>query len=261
MVESVRQNTIRHSEVVIVLTADQYPTVEQDWPRMYTEFSDVYDRFAEREWSRSRVFSTIDDIVGLDDKVVADVGAGTGRSSLEFARYARLVIGIEPSRTMWRLAVKNVEREGAKNVTLLQGSVDNLPLARGSVDVAACVMSVELVAMQRARKRVEAIARAVRSGGFIVIVGLPPLWYGGELAAIVLGESRTTPEDGEGRQASVLARLGFKHRDVDATQRFESVHEAASTYGFIFGRKAIRHLIGHNVTSIRWKFRISYRQV
>ena len=44
-------------------SADQYPTVEQNWPRMYTEFADVYDRFADREWRDSPVYSTIDEIV------------------------------------------------------------------------------------------------------------------------------------------------------------------------------------------------------
>ncbi len=95
----------------------------------------------------------------------------------------------------------------------------------------------------------------------MVNVGLPPLWYAGELAEIVLGESRTTPEDMEGRQSSVLSELGFEHRDIDATQEFASVQDAVSTYGFIFGRNAIQHLIEHNVTSIRWKFRISYLEV
>lgn len=242
-------------------TADEYPTIEQFWPRMYTEFSGIYDRFAEREWRSSGVFSTIDDIVGLDDSVVADIGAGTGRSTLEFATYARRVIAMEPAGAMWRLAVRNVRHEGVTNVAILQASVEGIPLAQSSVDIAACVMSVPLVALGHARVIIDQIARTVRPGGFIVKVGLPPFWYGGELAPIVLGESRTTPEDGEGRESSVLETLGFKHRDVGATQRFTSVQEAVETYGFIFGRKAIQHIIRHNMASIKWKFRVFYRKV
>ncbi len=242
-------------------TADQYPTVEQDWPRMYTEFADVYDRFADREWRDSPVYSAIDDIVGLDEQVVAEIGSGTGRSTLEFAKYARFVVGIEPETAMWRIASKNIERAGLTNIALLQGSVENMPIAPDSVDVAACVMSVAFIEPEGARQFVEQIGATVKPGGSIVVVGLPPQWYAGELAEVVLGESRTTPENGEGRQSEVLSKLGFMHHDIDATQTFDAVEDAVAAYGFIFGRNAIQHLIENNMSSIRWKFRISYLQV
>ncbi len=242
-------------------TADQYPTVEQDWPRMYTEFADVYDRFADREWRDSPVFSAIDEFVGLHERVVVEIGSGTGRSTLEFAKYASLVIGIEPEQAMWRLAVENVRRAGVTNVSLLQGSVENMPITPDSADVAACVMSVAFVELEQAEQFVGQIGATLKPGGSIVVVGLPPFWYAGELAEVVLGPSRTTPEDGEGRQSEVLSKLGFEHRDIDATQTFDSVKDAVAAYGFIFGRNAIRRLIENNMTSIRWKFRISYLDV
>ena len=83
-----------------------------------------------------------------------------------------------------------------------------------------------------------------------MVVGLPPFWYAGELAEVVLGESRTTPENGEGLQST-----------VDAAQTFSSVEEAVETFGFIFGRNAIRHIIEYNMASIKWRFRISILQV
>jgi len=245
-----------------VSTAEQYPTVEQNWPRMYIEFADVYDRFADREWRDSPVYSAIDEIVDeLGGQVIAEIGSGTGRSTLELAKYARFVVGIEPEAAMWRIASKNIERAGLTNVALVQGSADHMPLSPRSVDVAVCVMSVAFDTMQHAAERLPEIYRTVKRGGSIVVVGLPPLWYAGELAEVVLGESRTTPEDGEGRQSEVLSKLGFMHHDIDATQTFDSVEDAVAAYGFIFGRNAIQHLIENNMSSIRWRFRISYLDV
>ena len=142
--------------------ADQYPTIEQDWPRMYTEFCDVYDRFAEREWSNSVVYPTIAELVGLDGKAVVDIGAGTGRSSLEFAKYARKVVAVEPQAAMRSVAAKNFERADTANVELVQGSGDRLPLAPRAFDVAACVMSVAFVALPGARELVRETATTVK---------------------------------------------------------------------------------------------------
>ena len=180
--------------------ADQYPIIEQAWPRMYTEFCDVYDRFAEREWSDSVVYPTINELVGLDGKLVVDIGAGTGRSTREFAKYARNVVAVEPQAAMRTVAARNFEHAGMENVELVEGSGDRLPLAPRAFDVAACVMSVAFVALPGARELVRETAATVNPGGHIVVVGLPPFWYAGELAEVVLGESRTTPENGEGLQ-------------------------------------------------------------
>ncbi len=142
--------------------ADQYPTIEQDWPRMYTEFCDVYDRFAERVWSNSVVYPTIDELVSLDGKMVADIGAGTGRSTLEFGKYARNVVAVEPRAAMRSVAAKNFERADTANVELIRGSGNRLPLAPRAFDVAACVMSVAFVALPGARELVRETATTLK---------------------------------------------------------------------------------------------------
>ena len=48
-----------------VRVGDEYQTIEQDWPRLFKEYPEVYDRFAESEWRDPNTFSVIGDVVGL----------------------------------------------------------------------------------------------------------------------------------------------------------------------------------------------------
>jgi hypothetical protein len=53
--------------------------------------------------------------------------------------------------------------------------------------------------------------------------------------------------------------LGCSWFDVDSVQRYGSVDNLAETYGFIFGRRAIQHVLRTEQTSIRWRFRVHHR--
>ena len=55
--------------------------------------------------------------------------------------------------------------------------------------------------------------------------------------------------------------LGFKHRDFYTFQEFDSLDHIISTYGFIFGKKAIEYLRVHNKTTIKWKSRIYSKKI
>ena len=46
--------------------------------------------------------------------------------------------------------------------------------------------------------------------------------------------------------------------DVEQTSFYGSLKKALSTYGFIFGKKAIKHIEKENITSIKWTFRVYF---
>jgi len=56
-------------------------------------------------------------IVDFKNKVVADIGvAGLGTSTFDLARFAKLIIGIEPEDAMADLARKNASMYGFRNI-------------------------------------------------------------------------------------------------------------------------------------------------
>lgn len=95
-----------------------------------------------------------------------DVGCGPATlPALVARRYPRVqVIGVEPSR-----AFTDAQPGG---VTLVRGRAEALPLATGSVDLAACISSIRHVADRRAA--LGELRRVVRPGGAAYIVELDP---------------------------------------------------------------------------------------
>jgi SAM-dependent methyltransferase len=71
---------------------------------------------------------------GWDDRVVLDVGCGTGFHLPRFAERARHVFGVEPHPDLAALAARRTARRG--NVTVLTGTAQSIPLPDAAVDVA-----------------------------------------------------------------------------------------------------------------------------
>ena len=74
-------------------------SIENRWDILYRDYPDVYEAFSNTPYQPT-VYEQLTGIIDLHDKYIADVGAGTGSSSLSLARSARQVIGIERESAM-----------------------------------------------------------------------------------------------------------------------------------------------------------------
>ena len=147
-------------------------TIENDWDRFYWEFPDIYDRFAV---TSPRAVAQIDRLFGLHDKVVVDVGSGTGRSTFALAEKARLVIGIEPWAPPREFAIQKASDQRVENVAFVEGVAQGLPLRDRSVDLVVAILGIPLGLEDRnghliGEVLVRDAERAVRPGGYIVSV-------------------------------------------------------------------------------------------
>lgn len=104
--------------------------------------------------------------VGADSRVL-DVGTGTGFIAAGLASRARQVVGVDSSPAMLAVAAGTTGALGLENVTLVQGSVDALPLADDSVDAAVANMVLHH-AVDPAAMLAE-MARVVRPGGVVAV--------------------------------------------------------------------------------------------
>ena len=80
--------------------------------------------------------SEIHDRVDVRDRVVLDIGAGTGQVALRCAPYAKRVIALEPVAVLREYVERKMAALGFENVTTLDGLLERLPLADDAVDVA-----------------------------------------------------------------------------------------------------------------------------
>ena len=69
-------------------------------------------------------------------KDVLDIGTGNGRLTLDVARYARRVVGLDPSEDAIRVARDKAARLVLRNVEFVVGSAQELDVGRERFDVA-----------------------------------------------------------------------------------------------------------------------------
>ncbi len=233
-------------------------TLENRWDILYRDYPEVYEEFASVPYSKNWL-DVARKITGFRDKVVADIGAGTGKSTFQIAEYAKRVIGIEPEDAMRKIAVEKAAVLGLPNVSFRKGQAERIPLPDGAVDVTVAVTAASFYNRENIRLFSSEAERITRKGGYIMAVESAPGWYGGELAHVILGNRPTSWT--EAWKDRAFHHLGFERRDFYPTSDYGTVEKAVRTYGFIFGRKAIDYLRSHQKSTIKWKARVYYKQV
>lgn len=101
---------------------------------------------------------------------VADIGCGEGYLTLEAARWAKSVVGIDRSADVLERAKALAARRNVKNVTWKKGEMARLPLRDSSVDVA--LLSQSLHHADEASHAIGDAVRVLRPGGRLLILDL-----------------------------------------------------------------------------------------
>lgn len=128
-----------------------------------------YLRHAPRMW-RSEINDAVVDLVApVPGERVVDVGAGMGPGAVRAAATGAEVIAVEPTPFMRRiLTVRRWFQRHRRNITVLAGAAERLPVADRSVDALWAVNTMHhWVDVGRG---VEEIGRVLRPGGRIVLV-------------------------------------------------------------------------------------------
>src|SRR5512136_2440040 len=145
-------------------------SIENRWDILYRDYPEVYEVFSNTPYHPT-VYEQLAGIIDLRGKCIADVGAGTGSSSLALAQFARQVIGIERETAMLRQAQEKVRGDGAKRVTFLNGDALALPLTDDSVDLVTGI-TLALYPPEQYRAFIREGLRVAK--GMVVYLGIPP---------------------------------------------------------------------------------------
>jgi ubiquinone/menaquinone biosynthesis C-methylase UbiE len=230
-------------------------TIENRWDILYRDYPEVYHEFASVPYN-PHLFDVLLKHFDFKNKVVADVGSGSGLSSIKIAQVAKKVIGIEIEDSMRALAEKEAAKLGINNVEFVAGDGRNIPLDKDSVDIVTGI-TLAIHPVDGYRDFVRSASEIVKGGGLIIMLNITPGWYGGELSTVIVDKGT-----GDQKLDKILVdEFGFKRKDFYSVQEYGSLNKIISTYGFIFGKKVIDFLKKNNKTSIKWKFRIHYKKV
>jgi ubiquinone/menaquinone biosynthesis C-methylase UbiE len=230
-------------------------TIENRWDILYRDYPEVYDAFASVPYE-PRMIDVLHGKFDFTGKTIADVGSGSGQSSMSLARFADHVIGLEPEAAMRAEADKNAAEAGLTNISYIDGRAEGMPLEDNSVDMVVAMTAVMYPPEEVVPVFIKEAKRVVRDGGVIVSVDVAPGWYGGELAGVI--DDPGADVELQMKHKLFVEDSGFSYLDVTRTSYYGSTKKMLETYGFIFGRKAIDHIKERQLTQVKWKFRAYY---
>lgn len=144
------------------------------WELVYWKTPDDYERLTAGE----QVHLGALDVARVDDAVVLDAGAGTGRVTLPLARRARTVYAMDAAPPLLHLLERKVADANLRNVEVMRGVFRRVPLPDDSVDA---VVSCSAFGVREARggeRGLDELQRVTRPGGRILILWPEdPAWF------------------------------------------------------------------------------------
>ncbi len=227
-------------------------SIENRWDILYRDYPEVYEAFSNTPYHPS-IMEELPKIINLRGKLVADVGAGTGASTLGLAQHARQVVGIELETAMLRVAREKAADADADRISYVSGDALAIPLADHSVDLVTG-FTLALWPFSQYRDFIREGLRVARES--LIYIGIPPGWYGGDLYDVIDDVEKVDNEV----DRIFLEEFHFAYQDVYLVQDYGTIDHIVGTYGFIFGKKAIEHIKRENKTTIRWKYRVYWNR-
>ncbi len=233
-----------------------------DW--FSSRHPDLYHKFA---LSTEGLMNELERIIDLSGLIVADIGAGTGRSTLRAARRAKQVFAIDPFKSVLDFNRRLTERAGIKNVTYQVEDCAHLSLPDNSVDVSLSAWAVMNYA--------EAY-RITRPGGYLIFMACVPGTLCGELTATLASDypaiietvapaevfdpsCPSTEVEVEGcTWNNVPIAAPLRVRDFTYVADYGDSAEAAAILGRLYGPKAKVYLQERAQSTISWRLRIEY---
>jgi SAM-dependent methyltransferase len=120
-----------------------------------------YDKLAFLGWDDSSLLKMAD----FKDKIVLDIGSGTGRLAFAVTDIARVVYAVDPVANLRRYLYEKRKRLGVNNLYPLDGSITQIPLEDDFADI---LMAGHVFGDDFEAEYIE-MRRVVRDGGMILL--------------------------------------------------------------------------------------------
>lgn len=136
-------------------STDYFDSIAKNWNVIREEYFD--------EKLRSIVIGEEE----IEGKICADLGCGTGFISLSIATKAQLVFALDQSRNMLSELKKEVVKNNLKNVFLIHGNMEKIPLFDNSIDYVFTNMALHHI--KEPEKIFKEIFRILTKGGKLIV--------------------------------------------------------------------------------------------
>ena len=215
------------------------PTQEE----IYKTEGDKYEALIAREDHQGNILKTLREITALENRLVLDLGAGTGRLACLLAPSVGHVHAFDISEEMLRVCRDKFTASGQKNWQVDLADHRKLPVPDQSADLVVSGWSVSYLAVwnpntwkEELESWLSEMKRVLRPGSFIVLFES-------------LGTGNESPIRLEHLKDFYpwLDEKGFQYKWIRTDYQFESLQEAEELSRFFFGDE-----LGNKVVQNNW---------
>ncbi|APQ72294.1 SAM-dependent methyltransferase [Clostridium botulinum] len=163
------------------------------------------------EYFEERLKYKILSITNIKDKIVGDLGCGTGFVSLAVANEASIVFSIDNSINMLKELSASASKKDYKNIYPIRSSLDNLAIFDESLNVVFINMALHHI--KNAKKAIAEMYRVLKKDGVVVISDVREHngeWAKEEMFDEWLGFSKE-------QMTNWLEDAGFKNIEIENT--------------------------------------------
>jgi SAM-dependent methyltransferase len=136
------------------------------WEVLYRLEPHLYDRWALAE----RLHPGILDWLPANPARVVEVGAGSGRLTLDLAQRCGQLIATEPAAGLRSILDERLARRGAKNALVIDAFADSLPVDDGWADLVVACSVLTPEAAHGGEAGLRELERTCAPGGMVVVV-------------------------------------------------------------------------------------------
>jgi Methylase involved in ubiquinone/menaquinone biosynthesis len=151
--KNLSQEDVRKAEIFVI--GETETSIVYVYPEKMNSSCDyIYN------WDKKYLFELAD----FTDKIVLDLGSGTGRLAFAAAEKAKRVYASEPTDMLREYLRDKIRNENIENVIVLDGTIEQVPYEDNTFDI---VMSGHVIGDNYDRE-IEELTRVVKNGGFII---------------------------------------------------------------------------------------------
>jgi SAM-dependent methyltransferase len=146
---------------------DPQDDVDLAWELLYRLEPELYDRLATAERLHPEVVGWLPRDVGR----IAEIGAGTGRLTMELTGRGRRIVAVEPAQPLRQILRRKLAAAGhGDRVRVIPGFFDALPLPGDSADLVVACSAFTPTPEHGGEAGLAEMERVGRPGGLVVIV-------------------------------------------------------------------------------------------
>lgn len=196
---------------------DPQSDVALAWELLYRLEPELYDRLSSAEHLHPGVVAWLP----KDVDRIAEVGAGTGRLTLELIDRARRVVAVEPALPLRRILRQKLAAAGhGDRVRVIHGFFDRVPLPDGFADLVVACSAFTPSAGHGGEAGLAEMERVGRPGGLVAIVWPNHLdWLAAHGYRYVSFPGPMSVEFGSHREAVELAEIFYPQAAGEVRRR------------------------------------------